>query len=263
MGVWGAAIFSVDSASDVREDYRDAVGHGMTGPQATDKILNEYFTTDEAEMGVVWLSLAATQWGGAKSESKSALCSSSIPVPTCAVGRKNLWLTNATLRSSNCGNSYFLRSHRPNVSPSHFVAPANGNGANWSRTDCSLARGLCFASPISARIGAAFIRNVKSWIGLARTSQRRNKSRARPSESVAPIPNMDNFLLAAPRHENFPPRVWPGFTQSPMLRRVPESGFPAPVLELAYQAADFLSFCGARSISTLKENMVSSRLSPK
>lgn len=62
MGVWGAAIFFDDTASDVREDYRDAVGSGMTGPQATDKILNEYFTSDEAEMGVVWLSSAATRW---------------------------------------------------------------------------------------------------------------------------------------------------------------------------------------------------------
>jgi hypothetical protein len=54
--------FPGDTASEVREDYRGAVGNGMTGPQATGKILNEYLTTDETEMGVVWLSLAATQW---------------------------------------------------------------------------------------------------------------------------------------------------------------------------------------------------------
>ena len=62
MGVWGTAIFSDDTASDVRQDYREAVGNGMTAPQATDKVLREYFTSDDAEMGVVWLALAATQW---------------------------------------------------------------------------------------------------------------------------------------------------------------------------------------------------------
>ena len=70
MGVWGAAIFSDDTASEVREDHRDAVGNGMTGPEATDKILNEYFSTDEAEMGVVWLALAATQWNCGRLEER-------------------------------------------------------------------------------------------------------------------------------------------------------------------------------------------------
>jgi hypothetical protein len=48
-----------------------------------------------------------------------------------------------------------------------------------------------------------------------------------------------------------------------VLRRVPEFGIPALLLKLASQAADSPSFCGARSISTLKEHMVSSRLNPK
>ncbi len=45
MGAWGTAIFSDDTASDVRDDYRDHVGDGLSGIEATDRLLNEWLDT--------------------------------------------------------------------------------------------------------------------------------------------------------------------------------------------------------------------------
>jgi hypothetical protein len=64
MGAWGTAIFSDDTACDVRDDYRDHVGDGLSGPEATDRLLKEWGDTllDPDEGPVFWLALAATQW---------------------------------------------------------------------------------------------------------------------------------------------------------------------------------------------------------
>jgi hypothetical protein len=70
MGVWGTSIFSDDTASDVRGGYRDLVGNGLAGHEATDKILREYYSQEESEMGVVWLALAATQWNCGRLEER-------------------------------------------------------------------------------------------------------------------------------------------------------------------------------------------------
>ncbi|HKW62377.1 MAG TPA: hypothetical protein VJN89_07530 [Candidatus Acidoferrum sp.] len=63
MGVWGTAIFSDDTACDIRDEYRDLVGDGHSGPAATDVLLEQWANeTDKHEWGVFWLALAATQW---------------------------------------------------------------------------------------------------------------------------------------------------------------------------------------------------------
>lgn len=63
MGVWGTAIFADDTACDVRGDYRDLIGDGHSGPEATDLLLKEWAgQTDKHEWAVFWLALAATQW---------------------------------------------------------------------------------------------------------------------------------------------------------------------------------------------------------
>jgi hypothetical protein len=64
MGAWGPAIFSDDTASDVREDYRDAIAEGLTSAAATDKIVAEYAPRpdDPAYAATVWIALAVTQW---------------------------------------------------------------------------------------------------------------------------------------------------------------------------------------------------------
>jgi len=63
MGTWGTAIFSDDTACDVRDSYLDLVGDGLTGPEATQKLVNDWSDSldDPDESPVFWLALAATQ----------------------------------------------------------------------------------------------------------------------------------------------------------------------------------------------------------
>lgn len=64
MGAWGTALFSDDTAADVRDGYRDLVGDGFSGPEATDKLVQEWaeVLSDPDEAAVFWLALASTQW---------------------------------------------------------------------------------------------------------------------------------------------------------------------------------------------------------
>jgi hypothetical protein len=72
MGAWGTALFSDDTASDIRGDYRDHVGDGLSGPEATDRILIEWQQSlaDPNEGPVIWLALAATQWACGRLEDR-------------------------------------------------------------------------------------------------------------------------------------------------------------------------------------------------
>lgn len=64
MGTWGTAIFSDDLAADVRDAYRDYLGDGLSGPQATERLMAENVDSlkDPDEAAVFWFALAATQW---------------------------------------------------------------------------------------------------------------------------------------------------------------------------------------------------------
>lgn len=64
MGAWGAGIFSDDLALDVRDDYRELIGAGHEGPEATRLLMEKYRGTieDPEQSSVFWLALAATQW---------------------------------------------------------------------------------------------------------------------------------------------------------------------------------------------------------
>jgi hypothetical protein len=65
MGVWGTAIFSDDNASDVRDDYRRLVGDGLTGTEATDRLLHDWASSIDKDPDLAatfWLALAVTQW---------------------------------------------------------------------------------------------------------------------------------------------------------------------------------------------------------
>ena len=64
MGAWGTAVFSDDSACDVRDDYVDFLGDGLGGPEATKKLVGEWSESlkDPDEAPVFWLALAGTQW---------------------------------------------------------------------------------------------------------------------------------------------------------------------------------------------------------
>lgn len=64
MGTWGVAIFSDDAAADVRDEWRGYLGEGLSGQQATDKLLKSWSASlDDPDDGpVFWLALAAAQW---------------------------------------------------------------------------------------------------------------------------------------------------------------------------------------------------------
>ena len=64
MGAWGTAIFSDDVAADIREDWRDHIGDGLSPEAATQQVLADYADAvqDQDESGVVWLALAVCQW---------------------------------------------------------------------------------------------------------------------------------------------------------------------------------------------------------
>lgn len=72
MGAWGTALFSDDTACDVRDEYIDHLGDGLTGTQATERLLNKWASSlnDQDEAPVFWLSLAATQWKHGRLESR-------------------------------------------------------------------------------------------------------------------------------------------------------------------------------------------------
>jgi len=64
MGAWGPAIFSDDTASDIREEYRAAIANGASAEAAREKILASYTprADDPNYAAVVWLALALTEW---------------------------------------------------------------------------------------------------------------------------------------------------------------------------------------------------------
>jgi hypothetical protein len=64
MGTSSVALFSDDLAADLRGDFRELIGDGLTPKQAVDKLTIEYASSldDNDEMPVFWLALAAVQW---------------------------------------------------------------------------------------------------------------------------------------------------------------------------------------------------------
>jgi hypothetical protein len=64
MGAWGPGLFSDDLACDVRGEFRDLIGEGLTTEQATQQILASYPSPDDDpdKGSVVLIALAATQW---------------------------------------------------------------------------------------------------------------------------------------------------------------------------------------------------------
>jgi hypothetical protein len=71
MGVWGTGIFSDDNAADVRDDYRDLIGDGVAGPEATDRLIAQWAPRKDPDLEpVFWLALALTQWSCGRLEDR-------------------------------------------------------------------------------------------------------------------------------------------------------------------------------------------------
>ncbi|NPC95808.1 DUF4259 domain-containing protein [Nocardioides sp. zg-DK7169] len=61
MGAWGPAIFSDDTACDIRSDYRELLEDGVDDAEATRRVIAEYEYLDVDQAHVLWLALAAAQ----------------------------------------------------------------------------------------------------------------------------------------------------------------------------------------------------------
>ena len=62
MGVFGTDIFSDDNAADLRDEYRTMIGDGISGPEATDRLIQSWAPDKEPDLApVFWLALAVTQ----------------------------------------------------------------------------------------------------------------------------------------------------------------------------------------------------------
>jgi len=64
MGTWGTALFSDDLAADLRSEFRDLIGEGLTTEAAVNRLKTEYKSSlrDPDEESVFWLALADTGW---------------------------------------------------------------------------------------------------------------------------------------------------------------------------------------------------------
>ncbi len=64
MGTWGTGIFADDNAADLREDFRDMIARGISGPEATDRLIEQWhpLSAEPEFAAMFWLGLAVTQW---------------------------------------------------------------------------------------------------------------------------------------------------------------------------------------------------------
>lgn len=65
MGIWGHRIFEDDRTLDIRGEFRDHIGDGLSPTAATGRLVKSYGPNkrDDAEdYAAFWLGLAATQW---------------------------------------------------------------------------------------------------------------------------------------------------------------------------------------------------------
>lgn len=61
MGAWGPAIFSDDTACDIRSDYRELLEDGLDDHEAVQRVIADYQHLGQDEAHVLWLALAAAQ----------------------------------------------------------------------------------------------------------------------------------------------------------------------------------------------------------
>jgi hypothetical protein len=64
MGTWGVGLYSDDSACDIRDDYKDILGGGISEPEATNQLIEQWKSelSDPDIAPVFWLALADVQW---------------------------------------------------------------------------------------------------------------------------------------------------------------------------------------------------------
>jgi hypothetical protein len=63
MGAWGTAIFSDDTACDIRDEWRDAILEGLGAEEATARLIASFdgWLNENASRRLFWMALAAAQ----------------------------------------------------------------------------------------------------------------------------------------------------------------------------------------------------------
>jgi hypothetical protein len=63
MGTWGTGLYSDDTACDVRDDYKGILGDGISEPEATERLIEQWrdALSDPDSAPVFWLALADVQ----------------------------------------------------------------------------------------------------------------------------------------------------------------------------------------------------------
>jgi len=65
VGAWGTAIFSDDTALDIRDEWRDAILDGLSAEEATTRLVksfDDHLGKDEDTENLFWMALAAAQF---------------------------------------------------------------------------------------------------------------------------------------------------------------------------------------------------------
>ena len=64
MGTWGTALYSDDLAADLRGEFQDLIGEGLSSTAVVNKLKSEYKSSlsDPDEAPVFWLAVADTGW---------------------------------------------------------------------------------------------------------------------------------------------------------------------------------------------------------
>src|SRR5579864_956359 len=71
MGAWGTGIFADDNAADLRDEYRQMLGDGVAGHDATDRLIAQWAPRGDPDLEpVFWLALALTQWSCGRLEDR-------------------------------------------------------------------------------------------------------------------------------------------------------------------------------------------------
>ncbi len=64
MGTWGTALYSDDLAADLRDEFRELIGEGLSASEVVDRLKSEYAESldDCHQATVFWLALADIGW---------------------------------------------------------------------------------------------------------------------------------------------------------------------------------------------------------
>lgn len=205
MGAWGTALYSDDLAADLRRDFRDLIGDGLSAEAALERLKGEYESSfsDQDEEPVCWLAIADTAWKLGRPSSRATAEALRV-IETGADLRR--WQSPKD-REKRCAIlqklAETLRSPAPH--PKRVVRPFRANN-QWKVGEV-----IAFRLPsgrwTSFRVighhtdkgGRSAICELLDWIGSAPPQERdvRGTSLRQPSGAL----HISQFLVGEPRRK--------------------------------------------------------------